>query len=195
MKKQVSIFIAIFALNSPCIVNAAHTDLSDFFIKANYSAHIFNDAKHFGNIKAKSNLSSAVAVGFGYYVLDNFRADLSFEYYLNPTFKANTCNNHPVYGTQRLKQNLQLSTLMLNGNVDIIDFNSVKLFATAGIGVATHKTRHRITGFDSENNIIDAKEDTKTSHNIAYSVGAGISFPLSDHIHAEFGYSCNSLLV
>jgi opacity protein-like surface antigen len=60
-----------------------------------------------------------------------------------------------VYGTQRLKQNLQLSTLMLNGNVDIIDFNPVKLFATAGIGVATHKTRHRITGFDSENNIIN----------------------------------------
>ena len=190
MKKQIINLITstsiVFTINT-CYAGRLNTQ--DFFIKTQVGGNLFNNVKQYEGVKSKAKLSSAIAVGLGYYILDNFRMDLSFEHYLNPTFKSNLYNNHQEYGSQKLKQNLQLSTLMLNSSIDVIDFDPIKLFLNAGVGIAKHKTKYYITGSSPDNEQIDEKVDTKTSYNFAYSIGTGLSFHVSDNINAELGYS------
>ena len=117
MKKQLTgSIIAVSMILSSTTSFAERLDTSDFFVKAHVSGNFFNNIKTEG-FTAKSKTSPSIAFGFGYYVLDNFRADLTYENYINPTFKY-SLQDHEEYGSQQFNQKVDLSTLMLGGNVD-----------------------------------------------------------------------------
>ena len=140
------------------------------------------------SIKGKSKTSPSIAFGFGYYVLDNFRADLTYEHYINPTFKY-SLQDHEEYGSVKFNQKVDLSTLMLGGNVDIVELGVSKIFLGAGVGVAKHKTKYNVTGINTDGNNFDVGVSTKVSNNFAYTLGAGVAFPIFDSVNAELAYS------
>ena len=186
--KQITLSTIICLFNAPFVATAERTNFSDFFIKANISANIFNDAKQYEGIKLKSQITPATAVGLGYYIQDNFRIDLTFEHYFTLRYKKQICNNHPEHGTFKLKQSPQLSALLINTSIDIVDFDPVKLFVTGGIGIAKHKTKYLLSGVDIDGDPVDDVISTKTSRNLAYSIGTGFSFDLSECVNAEITY-------
>jgi opacity protein-like surface antigen len=192
MKKQLTgSIIAVSMILSSTTSFAERLDTSDFFVKAHVSGNFFNNIKckdDAGSVTAKSKTSPSIAFGFGYYVLDNFRADLTYEHYINPTFKY-SLQDHEEYGSVKFNQKVDLSTLMLGGNVDIVELGVGKIFLGAGVGVAKHKTKYNVTGTDTEGDNFDIGFSTKVSNNFAYTVGAGVAFPIFDSVNAELAYS------
>jgi opacity protein-like surface antigen len=190
MKKQLTgSIIAVSMILSSTTSFADRLDTSDFFVKAHVSGNFFNNIKYKDDtesIKAKSKTSPSIAFGFGYYVLDNFRADLTYEHYINPTFKY-SLQDHD--GSVKFNQKVDLSTLMLGGNVDIVELGVSKIFLGAGVGVAKHKTKYDVKGIDTDGDNFDMELSTKVSNNFAYTLGAGVAFPIFDSVNAELAYS------
>jgi opacity protein-like surface antigen len=192
MKKQLTgSIIAVSMILSSTTSFAERLDTSDFFVKAHVSGNFFNNIKYKDDtesITAKSKTSPSIAFGFGYYVLDNFRADLTYENYINPTFKY-SLQDHEEYGSIKFNQKVDLSTLMLGGNIDIVELGVSKIFLGAGVGVAKHKTKYNITGINTDGDNFDMEFSTKVSNNFAYTLGAGVAFPIFDSVNAELAYS------
>ena len=189
MKKQITrsiIGLSIILLSSSSFANSFNQ--SAFFVKAHVSGNKFNNAKQYRGFTAKSQTSPSVALGLGYYMRDNFRTDLTFEYYINPTFKLSV-KDHELSGSFKLKQNVELATLMVNGNADIIELGASSIFLGAGVGVAKHKTKYHVTGISVEGDEFDQKYSTKVSYNFAYSIGAGAAYSIFDGFNAELAYS------
>ena len=59
-----------------------------FYVKANVGWSKLADYK--GSVKFKSKNNAHFGVGAGYHVMDNARVDLTFDHFVNPTFKAST---------------------------------------------------------------------------------------------------------
>ena len=96
---------------------------------------------------------------------------------------------HEVYGNQEVKLRPNLSTLMVNTNVDVIDFDSSKFFVGVGMGVARHKTKYYVTGTSPGGKKIDREISTKISHEFSYALNAGMSLFIIDGLNAELSYS------
>ncbi len=159
-----------------------------FYFKTSVSGNSFGNVKFEDGYKAKGKIAPSIAIGFGHYILDNLRADLSFEHYIDPTFKLSV-KNHEIYGDREMKQQANLSTLMVNTNVDVIDFDSSKFFVGVGMGVARHKTKYHVTGMDIDGEKMDWKGSTKISHEFSYAFNAGMSLFIIDGLNAELSYS------
>ncbi len=196
MKKQIiNLVIPVSIIFTINICYAEPSNTQGFFSKVQMGGIFFNEVEQYGNINARPKFSSVIAVGGGWYALDDFRADLSFEHYLKSVFKKKLHNNVPECRLMKLKQKVQLSTFMLNGNFDIADFGPVKLFLTSGIGIARHKTSYFYSGIfilsEAVNGIasINQKDITKPAYNFVNSVGVGLLFNISNQINAEINYS------
>ncbi len=159
-----------------------------FYFKTSVSGNSFNQVKFEDGEKAKAKIAPSIAIGFGHYILDNLRADLTFEHYIDPTFKCSV-KKHEVYGNQEVKLRPNLSTLMVNTNVDVIDFDSSKFFVGVGMGVARHKTKYHVTGTSPGGKKIDREISTKISHEFSYALNAGMSLFIIDGLNAELSYS------
>ncbi len=195
MKKQVinlvtavSIIFAIDGCHAECF------STQKIFSKVQVGGVLFNEVEQFGNIDVKPKISSVLAIGGGWYALDKFRVDLSFEYYLRSVFKKILHNHTPECSFMKLKQKIQLSTFMLNGNFDIANFSSTKVFLTSGVGVAKHKTLYSYSGIFTINKngnpvIVSRNDITKATYKFTSRVGVGLSFNISDQISTEVNYS------
>ena len=159
-----------------------------FYFKTSVSGNSFNQVKFEDGFKAKAKIAPSLAIGFGYYILDNLRADLTFEHYIAPIFKC-SITNHEEHGSQKQKLRPTLSTLMVNTNVDVIDFDSSKIFVGLGAGVARHKTKYTTAGISLDGDNFDLAVSTKTSNNFSYALSAGISLLIVDGLNAELAYS------
>jgi len=162
-------------------------NLSDFYIKGSVSGNIFNNLKANGET-LKSKFSPSVALGIGVYTFDNFRTDLTYEYYINPSFH-HTSTNHPEHGNIKSKMKLKLATLMANFSLDLFELYQNKIFLHAGLGVAKHKTTYHATGTNAEGESVDVNLSNRTSYNFAYSLGMGIYFPLTHGVNIEAAYA------
>ena len=52
-----------------------------------------------------------------------------------------------------------------------------------------HKTKYNVTGNDTDGDNVDVELSTKVSNNFAYTLGAGVAFPIFDSVNAELAYS------
>lgn len=191
MKKK--IIIITTSLLPLASVNAdysgyGYANHSRFYIKAGGSGSFLNKITADDGVKQKAKVIPGVAIGVGYYVLENLRTDLTLEYYINPTFKG-SITNHKDYGNQQMKNKLELGTLMINSYVDLFDIGISKFFIGGGVGIAKHKTKYHITGTSPDNENIDFRISTKKSNNFAYALSAGMAFRVFEFMNIDLTYS------
>ena len=70
-----------------------------------------------------------LGLGVGYYVMDNVRADLTWDHYFDPKHKG-------TIDGEKVKLKSKADTLMVNGFVDLFDVSVAKVFAGAGVGMS-----------------------------------------------------------
>ena len=123
----------------------------------------------------KSNNDAFFGLGVGYYVMDNVRADLTFDHYVNPNHKGK------YDGVSGTKLKSQADTLMVNGFVDLFDVSVAKVFAGAGVGLSMISTKASATNVDSVK--------YKKKNNFAYALHLGASTEFAPGVNGELTYS------
>ena len=134
----------------------------------------------------KSNNNVFLGLGVGYYVMDNVRADLTFDHYVNPTYKISTTENN-VKLTGKVKAHAD--TLMVNGFVDLFDVSVAKIFAGAGVGMSMLSGKATVNGSDGSTTSIKYKK----KNNFAYAVHLGASTEFASGVNGELTYSYRNL--
>ena len=132
----------------------------------------------------KSNNDAFFGLGVGYYVMDNFRADLTFDHYVNPNHKG---KYDGVAGT-KLKS--QADTLMVNGFVDLFDVSVAKVFAGAGVGMSMVSGKLSWPEYtDSTGKQPAGSWKYKKKNNFAYALHLGASTEFAPGVNGELTYS------
>lgn len=132
-----------------------------------------------GKYKAKNTF--LVGLGGGYYFTDSIRFDGTFDHSSNVKFTRSSTENF------KHTMKLNVSTLMANGYMDLLDVSSVKLFAGAGLGVAMVKGKHTVAINGVNAPLNDNK--IKNSASFAYALHLGASTKVTDSLHADLAYS------
>ena len=127
----------------------------------------------------KSNNNVFLGLGVGYYVMDNVRADLTFDHYVNSNHKGTATFNGTKLSGGKLKS--QADTLMVNGFVDLFDVSVAKVFAGAGVGLSMISTKASATNLDSVK--------YKKKNNFAYALHLGASTEFAPGVNGELTYS------
>lgn len=143
-----------------------------FYVKANVGWDKLNKVQGF-----KSNNDVFFGVGAGYYVMDNVRADLTFDHYVNPTHKK---DGSKIKGT--------VNTLLLNGYVDLFDYEGFKFFVGAGVGAGQVKAKVANPADPDEDepaSTVTAKQKT----NLAFAGHVGVSYGFAEGVSGELAYS------
>lgn len=176
MKKIIMTTVAAMAISSTALADAENT----FYIKGALGGQFLSENK-LGDDKYKSKFAPYLAFGPGYYILDNVRADLTFEYYINPGYKIKKL---PA-GMSSDKIEANVAALMLSGYVDLFDVSIAKVHAGLGIGLSqvSAKNKYAAVGGVSDSN----KFKNKT--NFAWAATVGLNSELADGVKGEISYS------
>ncbi len=154
--------------------SAAAAD-SNFFVKASAGLSKLNKTG-----KIKSDNALFLGAGVGYNVMDNVRADLTFDHFINPSFKE-----------QGGKTKAEINTFLLNGYIDLFDISITKMFVGAGAGIARVSTKGTITG----NNGTSVNIKSKPGNNFSYAAYIGASTEFAPSFHGEIVYSWRNFAV
>ena len=180
--------------------SSAYAMENSFYVKANAGWSKFNQIKtgdikegslNLGSFKLKSNNDVHVGVGAGYHVMDNFRVELMFDHYINPTHK--TSKKYDL-GSIDLKLKTEANTLLLNGFVDVYEIDSVKFFVGAGIGASHLKGKLTISGKNDVTGVSKVvTEKVKAKYKFAFAGYAGASYKFTPELTGELSYSYRNL--
>jgi len=165
MKKYLvtAIAVSIFATSSAIAAD------SNFFVKANAGLSKLNKTSNL-----KSDNTSFIGAGVGYNIMDNVRADLTFDHFINPSFKA-----------QGSKIKADINTFLLNGYIELFDISITKLFVGGGAGIAHVKTK----------SINSVTTKSKAGNNFSYAAYIGVSTEFAPSFHGELAYSWRDFAV
>ena len=164
MKKILLAAATVATLASSCAYAAEDT----FYVKGQVGWDKLNKVK---GLKSKNNVF--LGLGVGYYVMDNVRADLTWDHYFDPKHKG-TING------EKVKLKSKADTLMVNGFVDLFDVSVAKVFAGAGVGMSM------ISGKISDE---DDSYKIKKKNNFAYAVHLGAATEFAPGVNGELTYS------
>ena len=165
MKKILLAAATVATLASSCAYAAEDT----FYVKGQVGWDKLNKVK---GLKSKNNVF--LGLGVGYYVMDNVRADLTWDHYFDPKHKGTTA------GIPNVKLKSKADTLMVNGFVDLFDVSVAKVFAGAGVGMSM------ISGKISDE---DDSYKIKKKNNFAYAVHLGAATEFAPGVNGELTYS------
>lgn len=151
---------------------------NSFYIKANGGYSKLNKDRGF-----KSENGAFLGIGVGYYVMDNVRADLVFDHFIDPTHKAvrtwrGIKNNHKTKG--------KIEALTLNGYVDLFDVSVAKVFVGAGVGMSQVEAKNTFVN-TATNKSHSLKY--KKKNNFTYALHAGASVEAAPGVNADLFYS------
>jgi opacity protein-like surface antigen len=152
-----------------------------FYLKANAGANKMNQVKE-NKTKLKSKFTPVLDLGVGYYIMDNVRTDLTLGFVFNPEQKKTYTNNYGGKTTGKSKANI--TTLMLNGYVDMFDISIAKIFAGAGVGLSRVKEKQS----ESYSTGGSWSASSKTKTNVAYQLTLGASAEVAPGVNAELAY-------
>ncbi len=164
MKKILLAAATVATLASSCAYAAEDT----FYVKGQVGWDKLNKIK---KLKSKNNVF--LGLGVGYYVMDNVRADLTWDHYFDPKHKA-------TIDGEKVKLKSKADTLMVNGFVDLFDVSVAKVFAGAGVGMSM------ISGKISDE---DGSYKIKKKNNFAYAVHLGAATEFAPGVNGELTYS------
>ncbi|WP_341757076.1 MULTISPECIES: outer membrane protein [unclassified Candidatus Tisiphia] len=190
--------LLLIATTSTVILTSttSFAEVGHFYVKLEGGATKLNiEQFEYYNTKIKSNINGIFGVGVGYYLMDNFRAELTLDSLVNPEFKGSFFEDIKVFefkmsGKGKTKGNVK--SLLLSGYVNLCDAGIVKLFVGAGIGMA--KVKEKSTGtvtieVEDEKVSGTVSESSKNANNFAYQLTAGVSLDLADRIKLDITYS------
>ena len=164
MKKILLAAATVATLASSCAYAAEDT----FYVKGQVGWDKLNKIK---SLKSKNNVF--LGLGVGYYVMDNVRADLTWDHYFDPKHKG-------TIDGEKVKLKSKADTLMVNGFVDLFDVSVAKVFAGAGVGMSM------ISGKISDE---DDSYKIKKKNNFAYAVHLGAATEFAPGVNGELTYS------
>ncbi len=164
MKKILLAAATVATLASSCAYAAEDT----FYVKGQVGWDKLNKVK---GLKSKNNVF--LGLGVGYYVLDNVRADLTWDHHFDPKHKG-------TIDGEKVKLKSKADTLMVNGFVDLFDVSVAKVFAGAGVGMSM------ISGKVSDE---DDSYKIKKKNNFAYAVHLGAATEFAPGVNGELTYS------
>jgi opacity protein-like surface antigen len=177
MKKILLTSAAVAVLAS----SSAYAMQDTFYVKAQAGWSKMSKVKVNGN-KFKSNNDMSFGVGAGYHVMDNVRVDLTFDHFVNPTYKGEDKNDKNF----KFKIKGDVNTLMMNGFVDLFDADVAKVFAGVGVGVSQVKAKMTAP--------LDGKKlpesiKAKQKYNLAFAAYLGTSYEFTPGVTGELTYS------
>jgi len=175
MKKILLAAATVATLASSCAYAVEDT----FYVKGQVGWDKLNKIK---GLKSKNNVF--LGLGVGYYVMDNVRADLTWDHYFDPKHKGTTSVNGVNRANTKLKS--KADTLMINGFVDLFDVSVAKVFAGAGIGMSMIKGK--VTA-PAQGAAVAISESTKKKNNFAYAVHLGAATEFAPGVNGELTYS------
>lgn len=176
------------------------------YLKVEGGAAIFQKVKanaagsaSLSGVKLKSNTSGIFGAGVGFYMMDNLRSELTFDYLPNPRFKKSV-NLSPVStplgsitgGTVNIKHKGRVGSLLLSGYVDFYEAGGFKLYVGAGVGAAQVRETIQAAITPASGSTILAfatSAKIKRTYNFAYQLAAGASAAVADGVNVELGYS------
>ncbi|MCC8378120.1 MAG: porin family protein [Rickettsia endosymbiont of Graphium doson] len=157
-----------------------------WYLRVDAGAAMFNKEKDSRTgLKLKSNTAFTGDIGVGNYVAENFRADLT----LGTTFSGKLKKSGNVNGTNRSSSHKpNITRLLINGYVDLSNFEMFDVFAGAGIGASMLK--EKVSYSENVNNAtVSNSYSSKNTTNLAYKLTLGASSQISDGVKAELAYS------
>lgn len=175
MKKILLAAATVATLASSCAYAAEDT----FYVKGQVGWDKLNKIK---GLKSKNNVF--LGLGVGYYVMDNVRADLTWDHYFDPKHKGTTSVDGVSRSNTKLKS--KADTIMINGFVDLFDVSVAKVFAGAGIGMSMIKGK--VTA-PAQGTAPAISESTKKKNNFAYAVHLGAATEFAPGVNGELTYS------
>ena len=159
-----------------------------YYLKVNAGALWLNKVKdHATQVDVESKKPSPfIGVGVGYYGLENVRAELTYDYLVNPLLKSKKDATSDVAPGQTIlvKHKPQIMSLLVSGYIDIFEVSTMKLIAGAGIGVARVKEKVK---YFLPTGVISAS--SKAATNFAYHLTVGVASEIMSGITAELSYS------
>lgn len=191
------LFIGIFSLSAISFAEDSKIEDRKFYLKAMADRGFFQNSKASPDAavrkyKNHSAVNSA-DIGAGYYFNDEFRGEVVYHQEFNNKFGANFQSRAPV---SRALRNItrssknQLSALTIGVSMNVIDFDYGKIFLSGNLGVAQAKESVSYTGTlaATGQSLPPAYYAGKKQNNLAYGVGIGADFKLSERLHAEIAY-------
>jgi opacity protein-like surface antigen len=200
--------LIVFSLTLFSCQTLANSAKSNFYLKGIMGLNKMNEAiekntKTSFNLKQEAIPSPFVGVGMGYYINDQIRTDLTFNYY-SPFFITESANfnyynsedNINVVGGNTVTRKAIIKSIMLSGFYDIINKKSFAIFIGAGIGSSHIKEKVSTLSsgnISNEQQIINFPLDvvtsnTKVTNNLAYSFTIGTSIKVYSNINLELAY-------
>lgn len=179
MKKILLAAATVATLASSCAYAAEDT----FYVKGQVGWDKLNKIK---GLKSKNNVF--LGLGVGYYVMDNVRADLTWDHYFDPKHKGTVSVNGVSLSNAKLKS--KADTLMINGFVDLFDVSVAKVFAGAGIGMSMIKGKISTPAQTVNGVAVPAlSPSSKKKNNFAYAVHLGAATEFAPGVNGELTYS------
>jgi opacity protein-like surface antigen len=162
--------------------------------KNNASAANFNDLiLQAANNRATQNGTSAAAARTNAQVIVQRISRLNNSSNIQDFYSLLTQDFSSMSISTKVNHKTDINAFMVNGAVDLYEFNRVKFFAGVGLGVAQLKEKISITSNLNLNGtnslIIDESISTKKASNFAYSFTAGTSAKVTDKVTFELAYA------
>ncbi|MEM6338694.1 MAG: outer membrane beta-barrel protein, partial [Pseudomonadota bacterium] len=157
-----------------------------FYVKANVGWSKLNKVDG-----AKSKNDVHFGVGAGYHVMDNFRVDLTFDHYVNPTHKYDGVISGQKVISGKIKSDI--NSLLLNGFVDIYNVDAIKIFVGAGIGASQLKAKVENSGPAVDLGIAKKSFKIKQEYKFAFAGYVGAGYEFTDGVTGELSYSYRNL--
>ena len=203
MKNKILLFSTISVLAIPSFAEEERT----FYLKANVGANKMNTVKetveaiNIKSIKQKSDITPFFGGGVGYYINNNIRTDITFDYF-SPSFKDATGNlsyydEYSYTGVAAIERKASIYSWMFNSYIDLPITENIKVFIGGGIGLAQLKEKLRssfkFTSVEGNNTNaqyeLSESSSTKRTNNFAYSLTTGTVFPVATNVNFELAYS------
>jgi opacity protein-like surface antigen len=183
--KKILLAAAATTIISSSVAFAGAEDM--FFLKAQVGANMMSSVKDKSfDVKLKSETNPFLGLGVGYYLMDNVRADLTFEHYFSPTMKKNFEEDGIK---QTAKRKVTLDALFINGYVDLFDLSVAKFFAGAGVGMAQVAGKVTLSAKDDDDSVSSISAKLKKQNNFAYALHVGAATEFAPGINGELSYS------
>jgi len=163
-----------------------------FYLKAMADRGFFQKSKLDSDAHAKKHKNKSMVnsseFGAGYYFNDEFRGEILFHQEYNNKFTQSSVvrTNGAATPAERTFQN-NIYALTLGVNMNVVDFDYGKLFISGNLGVSQVKEKYSVARVGGAT-IPSLNVSGKKQNNLAYGVGVGADFKLSERLHAEIAY-------
>jgi opacity protein-like surface antigen len=185
MNKLLLTAAAVAALSTSAFASEGETSSANqFYLRGDIGAAKFGQTKQKiagVEVKNKTKFGASIDLGAGYYITDSVRAELVYTQPFGLSTKATAKikgNKDDV--TLNVKHKPTVRALLARVSGDVVDLGMAKLFLTGGLGWAQVKDKLTIDNVSVK---------SKNKNNLAWTVGAGAAFDVSEGVHLEAAYS------